>query len=205
MFTDAEKRALLEIARTAVIAQVTGRASGSNPGAPDWDQTPAIQLPTGGQSGHCGQTPDVRLPTGASGAFVTLKRNGELRGCLGTLECRRPLAEEVARLAASTSHEDPRFEPVRSSELVDLHFEVSVLGPLEPIDPRAPDAIVIGRHGLVVEQGSRRGLLLPQVATEWKWTREEFLAHTCRKAGLPSDAWQRAARVYRFEAEVFGD
>jgi AmmeMemoRadiSam system protein A len=205
MFTDAEKRALLEIARAAVVAQVTGRP-GSDPGrSANWSQTPAVRSPIDGSIGHWGQTPDVPLPTRASGAFVTLKRNGALRGCLGTLECRRPLAEEVARLAASTSHEDPRFEPVRGWELADLHFEVSVLGPLEAIDPRAADAIVIGRHGLVVEQGSRRGLLLPQVATEWKWNREEFLAHTCRKAGLPSDAWQSAAHVYRFDAEVFGD
>jgi AmmeMemoRadiSam system protein A len=184
MFTDAEKRALLEIARAAVVAQVTGRTSGS-------------------RTSNLG--PQVPVASPATGAFVTIKRKGELRGCLGTLACRRPLAEEVARLAASTSHEDPRFEPVRGWELPDLHYEVSVLGPLEAIDPRAPDAIVIGRHGLVVEQGSRRGLLLPQVATEWNWTREEFLAHTCRKAGLPSDAWQCAASVYRFDAEVFGD
>ena len=205
MFTDAEKRALLEVARTAVIAQVTGRP-GSDPGrSRDRGQTPGPGLPTSGHAGNWGQTPDVQLHTRAIGAFVTLKRKGELRGCLGTLACRGPLADEVARLAASTSHEDPRFEPVRGWELPDLHFEVSVLGPLEAIDPRAPDAIVIGRHGLVVEQGSRRGLLLPQVATEWKWTREEFLANTCRKAGLPGDAWQRAATVYRFDAEVFGD
>jgi AmmeMemoRadiSam system protein A len=190
MFTDAEKRELLQIARAAVTAQVTGVRPGSDRGLTPVEATCDPRV-----------TPDQR----PSGAFVTLKRNGELRGCLGTLECRRPLAEEVARLAASTSHEDPRFEPVRGWELADLHFEVSVLGPLEPIDPCAPDAIVIGRHGLVVEQGSRRGLLLPQVATEWKWNREEFLAHTCRKAGLPGDAWQRAAHVYRFDAVVFGD
>lgn len=198
MFTDAEKRALLEIARAAVIAQVTGR--NHSPGPRPSDLPPSPQGGFGAAGG-----PRPASATGASGAFVTLKRNGELRGCLGTLACRRPLAEEVARLAASTSHEDPRFEPVRGWELPDLHFEVSVLGPLEPIDPHAPDAIVIGRHGLVVEQGARRGLLLPQVATEWKWNREQFLAHTCRKAGLPSDAWQRAATVYRFDAEVFGD
>ncbi len=211
MFTDAEKRTLLEIARAAVVAQVTGGGrsgvrAGSLPGRPPTcGQSPAVDLPTRGHAGHWGQTPDAGLPTHASGAFVTLKRNGELRGCLGTLECKRSLEEEVARLAASTSHEDPRFEPVRVGELVDLHFEVSVLGPLEAIDPRAPDAIVIGRHGLVVEQGPRRGLLLPQVATEWKWNRDEFLSYTCRKAGLPADAWQRGAKVYRFDAEVFGD
>jgi uncharacterized protein (TIGR00296 family) len=82
---------------------------------------------------------------------------------------------------------------------------VSVHGPLERIDPLDPDAIVIGRHGLVVEQGARRGLLLPQVATEWNMDRETFLAHTSAKAGLPADAWRRGATVYRFAAEVFGD
>ena len=162
-------------------------------------------VPTGGHGRPWGQTPDAGLHTAATGAFVTLKRKGELRGCLGTLECRQPLEDEVARLAASTSHEDPRFEPVRGWELADLHLEVSVLGPLEEIDPCDADAIVIGRHGLVVEQGWRRGLLLPQVATEWNWDRETFLAQTCRKAGLPRDAWQHGVKVYRFDAEVFGD
>ena len=81
---------------------------------------------------------------------------------------------------------------------------VSAGGPLERIDPLDPDSIVVGRHGLVVEQGWRRGLLLPQVAPEWGWDREQFLAHTCRKAGLPPDAWRRGADVYRFEADVFG-
>ena len=82
---------------------------------------------------------------------------------------------------------------------------MSVLGPLEPVDPTDPGAIVIGRHGLVVEQGALRGLLLPQVAPEWGWGRDELLAQTCIKAGLPPDAWRRGATVYRFEADVFGD
>ncbi|MEP6593741.1 MAG: AMMECR1 domain-containing protein, partial [Acidobacteriota bacterium] len=82
---------------------------------------------------------------------------------------------------------------------------VSVLGPLEPIDPAQPDAITIGRHGLVAEQGARRGLLLPQVATEWGWTAAQFLRQTCVKAGLPPDAWQHGARIFRFDAEVFGE
>jgi AmmeMemoRadiSam system protein A len=141
----------------------------------------------------------------ATGAFVTLKKRGALRGCIGTLECRRTLPEEVARVAVSAAREDPRFEPVRPSELADLDVEVSVLGPLEPIDPHDPAAIEIGRHGLVVEQGWRRGLLLPQVATEWGWDRETFLAHTCAKAGLPHDCWRTGARVFRFAADVFGD
>ena len=177
MFTDSQKDALVHIARVSVTAQVIG---GVVP------PIAAIDFP------H------------ASGAFVTLTRRGQLRGCLGTLTCTLSLAEEVARCAASAAREDPRFAPVCASELAELHVEVSVLGPLEAIDPRDPDTIVPGRHGLVVEQGRRRGVLLPQVAVEWRWTSEQFLAHTCRKAGLPSDAWRRGAIVYRFEAEVFG-
>ena len=178
MFTEAQKAALVHIARSAVREAVAGVG------------TPAPLD---------GEFPD------ASGAFVTLKRGGRLRGCIGTLECRRPLADEVARVAVSAAQEDPRFSPVAPSELDDLDVEVSVLGPLEPIDPCDPAAFEIGAHGLVVEQGRRRGLLLPQVATEWGWDRETFLAQTCIKAGLPPDAWQRGAAVSRFSADVFGD
>ena len=92
-----------------------------------------------------------------------------------------------------------------ASELPTLAIEVSILGPLEQISPHDCDAIVIGTHGLVVERGSRRGLLLPQVALEWGWGPQELLVHTCVKAGLPRDAWQHGATVYRFEAIVFGD
>jgi uncharacterized protein len=177
-FTQAQRRALIDIARAAVTETITGRKSDAR--APD-------------------DLPD------ATGAFVTLKKHGALRGCIGTLECRRPLAEEIARVAVSAAREDPRFDPVSPSELADLDVEVSVLGPLEAIDPLDPDAIEIGRHGLVIEQGRHRGLLLPQVATEWGWSREEFLAHTCAKAGLQRDCWRKGAKVYRFAAEVFGD
>jgi len=180
MFTDAQQRALVGVARAAVAEAVTG-----------------------GHRVH--PHPDPGPLPGASGAFVTLKREGQLRGCIGTLECRRPLAEEIARVAVSAAREDPRFEPLRPAELDGLDVEVSVLGPLEEIDPRDPGAIEIGRHGLVVEQGHRRGLLLPQVATEWGWDRDTFLSHTCIKAGLTADCWRHGARVYRFAAEVFGD
>lgn len=180
MFTDVEQRALVEIARAAVTEAITGRRAPARPDGLD------------------------RL-TGASGAFVTLKRDGQLRGCIGTLECRRPLADEIARVAVSAAREDSRFDPLRAAELDDLDVEVSVLGPLEEIDPTDPGAIEIGRHGLVVEQGTRSGLLLPQVATEWGWDREQFLVNTCKKAGLPPDCWRRGAKVYRFAADVFGD
>jgi uncharacterized protein len=176
--SDARRQALLAIARAAVEDAVSKRAA---------------------------RAAALVDPPPASGVFVTLKRPGELRGCIGTLECRRPLVEEIARVAASAAREDPRFPPVTPAELTDLHVEISVLGPLEKIDPADPEAIEIGRHGLVVERGSRRGLLLPQVAPEWGWDREEFLAHTCRKAVLPMDAWRRGADIYRFAADVFGD
>ena len=140
----------------------------------------------------------------ASGVFVTLKERGQLRGCLGTLQNRAGLAGEVIRCAAESASEDPRFPPVTPAELADLSLEISVLGPLEAIEPR-PDAFTIGVHGLVVEDGFRRGLLLPQVATEWGWDGEQFLRQTCVKAGLPPDAWRQGAHLYRFAAEVFGD
>jgi uncharacterized protein len=180
MFTDDQKRALVGIARAAVVEAATGAG----------DRAKAIL--------ETAAFPD------ASGAFVTLKRHGRLRGCIGTLDCRRPIGEEVARVAVSAANEDPRFAPLAASELDDLDVEVSILGPLEPIDPFDTGAITIGLHGLVVEQGRRRGLLLPQVATEWGWDRDTFLAQTCVKAGLPPDAWRSGAKVYRFAGEVFG-
>ena len=178
MLTDDQKRRLLEIARGSIDALFSG----------------SRQLP---------QADDV-LPD-ASGVFVTIKNRGELRGCLGTLQMRAPLGEEVARCARDSATEDPRFPPLAAAELPDTSLEISVLGPLEAIDPTAEGAVVVGQHGLVVEQGGRRGLLLPQVAVEWGWTAEQFLRQTCYKAGLPLDAWQHGARVYRFDAQVFGE
>jgi hypothetical protein len=99
---------------------------------------------------------------------------------------------------------DPRFDAVTPDELAEIAIEVSVLGPLEEIDPADTAAIEVGRHGLVVQDGRNKGLLLPQVPVEWDWSRETFLRQTCVKAGLPGDAWTRGARVFRFEAEVFG-
>jgi AmmeMemoRadiSam system protein A len=178
VLTNEQRHALLTLARTSIAEWVLeGRIAADATGVP---------------------FPD------ASGVFVTIKRRGALRGCLGTLQNRRGLAAEVVRCAIDSAHEDPRFAPVTADELAELTLEISVLGPLEEIEPRA-DAFTIGQHGLVVEQGFHRGLLLPQVATEWGWTAEQFLEQTCVKAGLPRDAWQRGARLYRFAAEVFGD
>jgi AmmeMemoRadiSam system protein A len=139
-----------------------------------------------------------------AGAFVTLKtREGELRGCIGYVEPRFPLAEAVARAAVAAATDDPRFPAVTQDELGDLAIDVSVLGPAAPI---APSEVRVGTHGLVVERGPRRGLLLPQVAVEQLWDAETFLDHTCRKAGLPPGSWREAGtRVLAFEAEVFGE
>ena len=114
-----------------------------------------------------------------------------------------PLGRVVPRCAVAAASTDPRFPPVSLSEVSQLEIEISLLGPLEPIG--GPADVVVGRHGLVVEREWHRGLLLPQVATEWDWDAETFLAHTCHKAGLPRDAWKHWAKVWRFEAEVFGE
>jgi AmmeMemoRadiSam system protein A len=137
------------------------------------------------------------------GAFVTIHRHGELRGCLGRIEVDRPLSDTVADLAAVVADSDPRFEPVSPAELPRIELEVSVLTPER--DVTDVGEIEVGRHGLIIERGSRRGLLLPQVAVEHAWDRDTFLAHTCLKAGLPPDAWRHGARILLFEAQVFSE
>ncbi len=137
------------------------------------------------------------------GAFVTLRRDGELRGCIGYIEAVCPLWETVETCAESAALRDFRFSPVRPEELSSLHIEISVLSPLESIDD--PERIQVGQHGIVMSSGGRRGLLLPQVATEYRWDREQFLQHTCQKAGLPADAWKHGAKIEIFSADVFGE
>ena len=137
------------------------------------------------------------------GAFVTIHAGGDLRGCLGRLGADAPLARTIAHLGAAVADSDPRFGPVAVSELPDIEIEISVLTPEEPAT--SIESIEIGRHGLIIEEHYARGLLLPQVAVEHRWDRETFLAHTCRKAGLPRDAWKNGARILTFEAEVFGE
>lgn len=138
-----------------------------------------------------------------SGAFVTLTVNGELRGCIGYPGARKPLDEVISYCAVASATEDPRFPSVEGSELDDLAIEISVLTPIVPV--RDVSEIEVGRHGLVIEQGFRKGLLLPQVAPEYDWDRETFLAHTCLKAGLPQDAWKTGAKIFKFEAQVFSE
>ena len=135
-----------------------------------------------------------------AGAFVTLTMASELRGCIGRPEPHDPLGAVIVECSGAAALQDPRFRPVSPGELARLAIDVSIL--TCPRRVNDPDGIVPGRHGLIIAKDGRRGLLLPQVAVEWGWTREVFLAQTCRKAGLPSGAWRDGAEMYVFEAEV---
>jgi len=135
------------------------------------------------------------------GAFVTLKKKGELRGCIGFIEPVASLWETVIQTAIYAATEDPRFTPVTPAELSELEYEISVLTPLKKIDN--PSVVQVGKHGLVIAMGRNRGILLPQVPVENNWDREMFLDQACLKAGLPPDAWKKGAEVSVFEAIVF--
>jgi len=176
--TGEQKQALLRIARESIEAELKGEAP------------PAA----GGQG-----TLDEKR-----GAFVSLKKRGKLRGCIGMIEARKPLVQTVEEMAVAAAFQDPRFPPLRREELKDLRVEISVLTPLRRVAD--VDAIEIGTHGLYIRRGARAGLLLPQVATEWRWDRETFLRETCRKAGLAPDAWRDPeTEIYLFSADVFGE
>ncbi len=135
------------------------------------------------------------------GAFVTLKKGGELRGCIGFIEPVASLCETVIQTAVYAATEDPRFTPVTAEELKELEYEISVLTPLKKIDN--PQSVQVGKHGLVIAMGRNRGILLPQVPVENNWDREMFLDQACLKAGLPPDAWKKGAEISVFEAIVF--
>ena len=153
--------------------------------------------------------PDVEgLPPalrGEGACFVTLENHGRLRGCIGNMVATGPLYQAVVRNAVSAC-QDGRFvhEPVTAGELDELDIEISYLTPMERV--QQIEEIIVGRNGLMISLGGRRGVLLPQVAARRGWPRDEFLAQTCRKAGLPTDAWKKPnAEIYSFEAEVFGE
>jgi uncharacterized protein len=137
------------------------------------------------------------------GVFVTLRNNARLRGCIGVVEADTPLGDSVARCAAGAALQDPRFAPMRVTDLSQMQIEISLLSHPEPIDI---NAIEIGRHGLIIVSGDHRGLLLPQVAIEHDLNREQFLSETCRKAHLLRDAWRDArTQILGFTCEVFSD
>jgi len=174
--SEAERRSALQLARTAVIEAVTRQ-----------------KLPD--------HIPNEGIFAQRRGVFVTLHVRNRLQGCIGVVESKEPLGEAIVRCAASAAREDPRFAPMKAEQLDDLGIEISLLSEVAPI---TPDSIEIGRHGLLVVHQGRRGLLLPQVAVEHRFSREQFLQETSRKAGLPRDAWRDPeARVFGFTCEVF--
>jgi AmmeMemoRadiSam system protein A len=136
------------------------------------------------------------------GAFVTIQKKGQLRGCIGYIEGRGPLYRTVEEMAEAAAFRDPRFMPVHEKELPELDIEISVLTPLKKITDI--NEIEVGKHGIYMKKGPFSGLLLPQVATEYGWDRQTFLEHTCQKAGLPSHAWKdKNTEIYIFSADIF--
>jgi len=136
------------------------------------------------------------------GAFTTIYLRGQLRGCVGYVFAVSSVYRTVAETARAAAFEDTRFWPVSCEEAPELEISLSILSPLEPIQP---EQVEVGKHGLLISQHGHRGLLLPQVPVEHQWNRVTFLEQTCRKAGLPPDAWEKGASIEAFTAEVFGD
>ncbi len=135
------------------------------------------------------------------GAFVTLKRHGQLRGCIGCLVGTGPLHATVADMAEAAAFRDSRFPPLTLTEFPDIETEISIMGPITRCED--PSLVRVGRHGLIMRRGNRQGLLLPQVPVEWEWDRDTFLDQTCHKAGLPPDAWHDPdTEIYWFEAFI---
>ncbi len=174
-----EKQKLLAIAKASIIEAVTGKK-----------QVEA-------------KVTEERLNENC-GAFVTIKKHGQLRGCIGYIIAVKPLYETVRDVAASAAIKDTRFRPMTEDELEDMELEISALTPLKRITDAGE--IKVGKHGIYMKRGFYSGLLLPQVATEYGWDRETFLQQTCRKAGLPKDAWKdESTEIYIFSAEVFSE
>jgi AmmeMemoRadiSam system protein B/AmmeMemoRadiSam system protein A len=175
--TDEEKKTLRKIAQSAI----ERRIKGENPSRIDI------------AGGHLKEN---------RGAFVSLHRQGRLRGCIGNIQPSRPLYQVVEEMAAAAAFDDTRFSPLSAGELKDLGLEISVLTPLQRV--QEVDEIEVGKHGLYIKKGFHAGLLLPQVATEYGWDRVTFLEETCRKAGLHKDAWkEKGTEIYIFSADIF--
>jgi AmmeMemoRadiSam system protein A len=175
----ADKQLLLQVARDSIEAHLTGKSA-----PPVQVSSPVLQ--------------EFR------GAFVSLHRHRQLRGCIGYIDAIKPLLETVQDMAPAAAFRDPRFRPLQASELADLEIEISVLSPLRRI--KNPEEIEVGQHGLYIIRGMKQGLLLPQVATQQHWDRQTFLEQTCNKAGLPPDSWKDAnTQIYIFSAEIFAD
>lgn len=178
--TLSERTELLALARGTLEQRLSGATA--HP-VPDPERFPGLQQPRG--------------------AFVTLHAQGRLRGCIGTFRAREPLFRVVREMVLSAALHDPRFRPVTAGELPELELEISALTPL--VEVADIEEIKVGIHGLYITRGYASGVLLPQVAVEYGWDPEEFLCHTCEKAGLPMDAWRQGATIERFSAEVFSE
>ncbi len=214
-YSEAERRWLLRLAHLSVRAVVINPSTPNLalPGSPN-PNTPTAGVPpppnpntpTAGVPG----SPQQPLAAEAAsehlreqrGAFVSLYKDGKLRGCIGRIAALAPLERTVREMAMAAAREDPRFVPVRPEELDLLQIEISVLSPMREV---SPDEVVVGRDGLLVTYNGHRGLLLPQVPVQWNWSREIFLAQTCMKAGLPPDQWLHGATIEAFTAEVFAE
>jgi AmmeMemoRadiSam system protein A len=175
--TEEEKKTLHQIAKTVIENKAKGKA-----------------------------VPDFKIESTTlkenRGAFVTLHKKGQLRGCIGYIEGRGPLHKTIEEMAEAAAFRDPRFTPVKEKELPELDLEISVLTPLKRISD--VNEIQVGKHGIYIKKGWYSGLLLPQVATEYRWDRQTFLEHTCQKAGLPSNAWkEKDTEIYIFSADIF--
>ena len=176
-----DQRQLLAIARRAIEAAVGHATPAGSPSSP---------IPPG--------------LTEPAAAFVTIHEHGELRGCIGLMRFEAPLWVNVRDAARAAALDDPRFLPVAESELPALELEVSVLDP--PVDLPDPAGFIAGRHGIVVERGAHRALLLPQVATEMGWNETQMLEAVCRKANLAGDSWRdKSTRLSVFESTCFSE
>ena len=189
LLTDEEGKIALAAAKFAVYDKVAKTANTKKAAAPDIS--------------------DYEIFNEKRGVFVTLTENGELRGCIGYPYPVLPLGEALHDAAVSAAVRDPRFMPVRGNELAEILFEVTILTPPELLTCSAADRpknIEVGRHGLIIKDRGMSGLLLPQVATEYGWDAEEFLMHTCIKAGTDRDAWKRDdTALYTFEGQIFSE
>ena len=177
--TEAEKDKLLEIARSVIESRLSGK------------KVPEFQV-------------ESTTLKEKRGAFVTLRKHGQLRGCIGIIDAKKPLHKITEKMASAAAFDDSRFSPVSREELKDLSIEISVLTPLKEVEDI--NEIEVGVHGIYIVKDFYSGILLPQVATQHKWDRLTFLKETCHKAGLPSDAWSdKDTRIYIFSADIFGE
>lgn len=178
LLTKKEQKELLKIARKTIVSYITA-----------------------------GVAPDIESASSGlnleAGCFVTIKQKGELRGCIGNFVSDKPLYKLVQEMALSAATRDPRFYPMKTDDLDNFELDISVLSPLEKA--ASLEEIQVGTHGIYIVKGNYRGVLLPQVATDYGWNRDEFLRHTCIKAGLPENAWQGECDIFIFSAQVFGE